>query len=61
MAIENGPVPMHSQLRQLLRSEILGGAFAPLDKLPSEAELSARHKSAGSRYGTRWATCKARA
>jgi len=44
MAIENGPVPMHSQLRQLLRSEILGGVFAPLDKLPSEAELSARHQ-----------------
>lgn len=43
MAIEDGPVPMHAQLRQLLRSEILGGALAPLDKLPSEAELSARH------------------
>ena len=34
---------MHSQLRQLLRNQILGGAFALLDKLPSEAELSARH------------------
>jgi GntR family transcriptional regulator len=43
MGIGSGPVPMHQQLRELLRAEIRAGRFRPLDKLPSEAELSARH------------------
>lgn len=41
MLLAAGPIPMHSQLRDLLRSDIIANRILPLSKLPSEAELSA--------------------
>jgi len=36
-------IPLHEQLKQLLRSEILEGRLRPGDRLPTEAELCARY------------------
>ncbi|WP_371227806.1 GntR family transcriptional regulator [Pseudomonas sp. QE6] len=33
------PVPLYSQLKELLRSRILDGTYPPLSRMPSEAEL----------------------
>ncbi|MFK3798990.1 MULTISPECIES: GntR family transcriptional regulator [unclassified Pseudomonas] len=37
-------VPLHSQLRDLLRSRILDGEYAPDSQMPSESELGAMFK-----------------
>jgi len=44
MDIRQGPLPLYSQLRDHLRREIAEGKYAPLSKIPSEAELSALYK-----------------
>ncbi len=33
------PVPLYSQLKELLRERILDGTYPPLSRMPSEAEL----------------------
>lgn len=33
------PVPLYSQLKELLRARILDGAYPPLSRMPSESEL----------------------
>lgn len=33
------PVPLYSQLKELLRTRILDGSYPPLSRMPSEAEL----------------------
>lgn len=38
------PVPLYHQLREILRSEILGGRFKPGERLPTEFELIARYQ-----------------
>ena len=38
-----GKVPLHSQLANLLRSQISSGVFAPGDRLPTEKELMDRY------------------
>ncbi|NBA97361.1 GntR family transcriptional regulator [Pseudomonas sp. R5(2019)] len=35
------PVPLYSQLKELLRSRILDGTYAPMARMPSESELGA--------------------
>ncbi len=37
-------VPLHEQLKEILRSEILEGRWRPGDRLPTEAELCARYR-----------------
>ncbi len=34
-------VPLYSQIRELLRAQILDGSYAPLSRMPSESELGA--------------------
>lgn len=43
MIATDTPVPMHTQLRELLRLDIIEGRFSPLSRLPSEAQLSEQH------------------
>ncbi|WP_134615262.1 GntR family transcriptional regulator, partial [Pseudomonas aeruginosa] len=33
------PVPLYSQLKELLRGRILDGVYPPLSRMPSENEL----------------------
>ncbi|ELN4703487.1 GntR family transcriptional regulator, partial [Escherichia coli] len=33
------PVPLYSQLKEILRTRILDGTYPPLSRMPSEAEL----------------------
>lgn len=37
------PVPLYSQLKELLRTRILDGSYPPLSRMPSEAELGKAH------------------
>ncbi|UUC47619.1 GntR family transcriptional regulator [Pseudomonas citronellolis] len=37
------PVPLYSQLKELLRTRILDGTYPPLSRMPSEAELGKAH------------------
>jgi GntR family transcriptional regulator len=37
--VAGAPVPLYQQLSDLLREDIKGGRYAPLDRLPSEHEL----------------------
>lgn len=37
-------IPIHEQLKEILRSEILEGRFRPGERLPTEAELCARYQ-----------------
>lgn len=41
--IEQSPTPKYRQLADLLRTQIVGGTFAPGDQLPSEAQLQDAH------------------
>src|SRR6218665_1219078 len=43
MISTDNPVPMHLQLRDLLRSQIVERHLAPLSKLPSESQFSEMH------------------
>ncbi|HWV14959.1 MAG TPA: GntR family transcriptional regulator [Cellvibrio sp.] len=36
-------IPLYGQLKELLRSQILDGSYAPHSQMPSESELGARH------------------
>jgi len=37
------PVPLYSQLKELLHTRILDGSYPPLSRMPSEAELGKAH------------------
>ena len=37
------PVPLYSQLKELLRTRILDGSYPPLSRMPSDAELGKAH------------------
>ncbi|MDH3317817.1 MAG: GntR family transcriptional regulator [Gammaproteobacteria bacterium] len=37
-------MPLYLQIRDVIASELAGGAWKPVDQLPTEPELSARFK-----------------